>query len=113
MDNEKGESSGGDNAGANDGTRKKLSQDGAEALKNVWRKTKGDHNKCKSKIDALGSSSAARKRPLKSDSLTDEIRISRCRMYKSCSKDLHLCKSVSCVRITAFNLFHTKENEIS
>ena len=41
MDNEKGESSGGDNAGANDGTRKKLSQDGAEALKKCLGKTKG------------------------------------------------------------------------
>ena len=76
MDNEKGESSGGDNAGANDGTRKKLSQDGAEALKECLEENKGDHNKCKSKIDALESSSAPRKRPLlplilKSDSLTD------------------------------------------
>lgn len=64
MDNEKGESSGGDNAGANDGTRKKLSQDGAEALKECLEENKGDHNKCKSKIDALESSSAPRKRPL-------------------------------------------------
>ncbi|KAG6786775.1 hypothetical protein POTOM_008391 [Populus tomentosa] len=75
MDDEKGESSG-DSLGANDGTKKKLSNDGAEALKKCLEENKGDRNKCKSKIDALRSSSAPRKRPLlplrlKSGSLTD------------------------------------------
>ncbi|KAL9385442.1 hypothetical protein Peur_022452 [Populus x canadensis] len=41
MDNEKGESSGGDNAGANDGRRKKLSRDGAEALKECLEENRG------------------------------------------------------------------------
>jgi hypothetical protein len=75
MDDEKGES-GGDSPGANDGTKKKLSKDGADALKKCLEENKGDRNKCKSKIDALRSSSAPRKRPLlplrlKSGSLTD------------------------------------------
>ncbi|CAK7348885.1 unnamed protein product [Dovyalis caffra] len=76
MDKEKGESSEGDNVGTNVGTKKKMSQDRAEALKKCLEESKGDHNKCKSKIDAFQSSSASRKRPLlplklKSGSLTD------------------------------------------
>ncbi|KAJ6729760.1 hypothetical protein OIU85_020646 [Salix viminalis] len=71
MDNEKGEG-----GGDTDGTKKKLSEDGAEALQKCLEENKGDRSKCKSRIDALRSSSAPRKRRvlplrLKSGSLTD------------------------------------------
>ncbi|KAG5251561.1 hypothetical protein IMY05_002G0140800 [Salix suchowensis] len=50
MDNEKGEG-----GGDTDGTKKKLSEDGAEALQKCLEENKGDRSKCKSRIDALRS----------------------------------------------------------
>lgn len=75
MNNEKGES-GGDGASCTD-TQKTMSQEEVDALKKCLEENKGDHTKCKSKIDAFQSSSASSpRRPLprlrlRSGSLTD------------------------------------------
>jgi hypothetical protein len=46
--------------------------------------------------------------------ILEEISLTGCRMYKSCSKDLFTyAEDISYFRTTTFNLLHAKVNEIS
>ncbi|KAF2315306.1 hypothetical protein GH714_038783 [Hevea brasiliensis] len=60
MDSEKGEIRVSGNA-----TQRITSQDEAQALKKCLEESKGDHDKCKSKVDSFFSSSSSVSRPRK------------------------------------------------